>query len=99
MNNENTIRFMAEPTREVMRITKDGIFVPDDVAVDEAAEGVIAALEDHIRGLVERAVKAERQACAKLADEQATAYAQLQDFHGIDAAESIADAIRARGQQ
>lgn len=58
---DNTIRFMAAPTKEVMRITKDGIFVPDDVAVDEAAEGVIAALEDHIRGLVERAVAAERE--------------------------------------
>jgi len=43
-------------------------------------------------------VAAEREECAKVADEQATAYAQLQDFHGIDAAESIADAIRARGE-
>jgi hypothetical protein len=94
MIDDNTIRFMAAPTKEVMRITKDGIFVPDDVAVDEAAEGVIAALETHIQNLVQRAVMVEREECAKVCEDIDAEY-----DHQDVLATWCANAIRARGQR
>ena len=42
---------------------------------------------------------AEREACAKVCDELAADAAKEQDFHALFAAESCADAIRARGQE
>lgn len=52
-----------------MRIAKDGITVNPDVAVDDAARHVLAALEAHIKHLVGKAVEAEREACADLCDD------------------------------
>ena len=37
-----------------MRITSEGVTVPPDVAVDEAAKAVIAALDDHIKHIVSK---------------------------------------------
>ena len=39
--------------REVMRISAHGITVAPGVTVDEAAKAVIAALDDHIKSLLE----------------------------------------------
>ena len=41
----------------------------------------------------------EREACAKLCDKLAYHTAKEQDFHALAAAESCAEAIRARGQR
>lgn len=38
--------------REVMRITQNGVTVPDDVSVDEAAKAVLSALDHYIRQMV-----------------------------------------------
>ena len=38
--------------REVMRITQNGVTVPDDVSVDEAAKAVLAVLDHYIRQMV-----------------------------------------------
>ena len=38
--------------REVMRITQNGVTVPDDLSVDEAAKAVLAALDHYIRQMV-----------------------------------------------
>ena len=51
---------------EVMRITRDGVFVNPDVAVDEAAKTVLDALDDQIKILVQKAVEEEREACAQV---------------------------------
>jgi hypothetical protein len=61
-------------------------------------DGVKYVTYDEHQKTVILAIQLEREACAKTADEQAIAYARLQDFHGLGAAESIADAIRARSQ-
>ena len=52
----NTITFTTETeneTKEVFRITRDGCQVPEGVSVDEAAQGVIDALDIHIKNLVD----------------------------------------------
>ena len=56
---------------EVMRITSDGVFVNPNVAVDDVAKTVLDALDDQIKILVQKAVEAEREACAKKLDEMA----------------------------
>jgi hypothetical protein len=43
-------------------------------------------------------VQTEREACAKVCDEQADEHAQLQEFYELAAVETLAEAIRARGQ-
>lgn len=77
---------------EVMRITRDGVFVNPDVAVDDAAKTVLDALDDQIKVLVQKAVEAEREACALLCDRIAE-----EDRHVDEQAELCAFAIRERG--
>lgn len=38
--------------REVMRITQNGVTVPDDVSVDGAAKAVLSVLDHYIRQMV-----------------------------------------------
>ena len=76
---------------EVMRITKDGVFVNPDVAVDDAAKTVLDALDDQIKVLVQKAVEEEREACAQVLDEMA-AKDKLSNYYKVAAL-----AIRERG--
>ena len=76
---------------EVMRITKDGVFVNPNVAVDDAAKTVLDALDDQIKVLVQKAVEAEREACARVLDEMA-AKDKLSNYYKVAAL-----AIRERG--
>jgi hypothetical protein len=41
---------------EVMRITKEGVWVNPDIPVDEAAKAVLDALDSQIKVLVQKAV-------------------------------------------
>ena len=75
---------------EVMRITKDGVVVNPDVAVDDAAKTVLDALDDQIKILVQKAVEAEREACASVCDKLGDEFA---DANAAD----CAFAIRERG--
>jgi len=77
---------------EVMRITRDGVFVNPDVVVDDAAKTVLDALDDQIKVLVQKAVEAEREACAALCD-------KISDEDGFEGgyADRCAFAIRERG--
>lgn len=77
---------------EVMRITRDGVFVNPDVAVDDAAKTVLDALDDQIKVLVQKAVEAEREACAAVCDRIAE-----EERHVDEQAELCAFAIRERG--
>ena len=75
---------------EVMRITRDGVFVNPDVAADAAAKTVLDALDDQIKILVQKAVEAEREACALVCD-------KLGDEFADSNAADCAFAIRERG--
>jgi hypothetical protein len=88
MTRTNTICFSSgEPSVEVLRLSKDGIWANPDIPVDEAAKFVLNAIGDNIEVLVQAAVKAEREACAKEVDHI------LKEGGG-----TYGDAIRARGQ-
>lgn len=53
--------------------------------------------DEEVLKLVNEAIAAEREECAKLCDEQADEHAQLQEFYELAAVETLAEAIRARG--
>jgi len=96
----NTITFRSEPATEVLRLSVDGIWANPDVPVDDAAKLVLAAVGDNINVLVQKAVQAEREACAKVCDEliapdiYSDTDKSMWDVTCID----CADAIRSRGQ-
>ena len=82
---KNTIIFSSNnPSVEVLRLSKDGIWANPDIPADDAAKFVLNAIGHNIKVLVQKAVEDEREACAK----------QL-DALGCD---HCAKAIRARGQ-
>lgn len=55
-----TIQFYLSGTVEVMRLSRDGVWVNPDIKPDEAAQAVLNALDYNIKLLVERAVQDER---------------------------------------
>jgi hypothetical protein len=59
-----TIQFHSHPATEVLRLTKDGIWANPDIPVDDAAKLVLDAIDHNIKILVQKAVLAEREACA-----------------------------------
>ena len=69
---------------EVMRITRDGIWVNPDVAVDDTAKAVLQAISSYVEVLVQRAVVDEREECAKLLDEMA-AEDKLSNYYKVAA--------------
>lgn len=83
------IQFHSDNHTEVLRLSKDGIWANPDIPADDAAKLVLAALELNIKALIDKAVKAERDACAGECDEWIK--------NGSTLAEDIAAAIRVRG--
>lgn len=63
------IQFHSDNHTEVLRLSKDGIWANPDIPADEAAKLVLAAIDHNIKVLLEKTVLAEREACAKLADD------------------------------
>jgi hypothetical protein len=59
----------AQPATEVLRLSKDGIWANPDIPADDAAKLVLEAIDDNIKILVQKAVLAEREACAKVCEE------------------------------
>jgi len=85
----NTIAFHSNNVDWVMRITADRrIEVNEGVEVTEAARQVLDAMQGMLDVGLERAVLAEREACAKFVDHI------LKEGGG-----TWGDAIRARGEQ
>ncbi len=76
---------------EVMRITKDGVWVNPNMEVDETAKAVLDALSSQVKVLVQKAIEDEREACAKVCDDLA-ANDKLSNYYVV-----AARAIRARG--
>jgi hypothetical protein len=68
----NSIRFFSnEPSVEVLRLSKDGIWANPDIPANDAAKFVLNAIGHNIEVLVQTAVKAERE---KAQDEIDTLY-------------------------
>lgn len=63
-----SIQFLMGDSTEVLRMSRDGITANPDVPVDETAKRVLELLEWHIKLLVQRAVEAEREACAQICE-------------------------------
>lgn len=59
----NTIQFYGgpEPRTEVLRISKDGIWVNPEIPCDEAAKKVLEAIDGYVKGMVERVRDEARQ--------------------------------------
>ena len=74
---------------EVLRLSKEGIWANPDIPVDEAAMLVLAAIDQNIKLLVEKALAEEREACAKVCD----------DLHPGLATKRAAEIIRARSNK
>lgn len=72
--------------KEVMRIDRHGVKVNPEYSVDEATQHVLNALTEHIQHVINHAVAAEREACAKLCEQE-----------GLLWGRRYAVAIRARG--
>jgi hypothetical protein len=53
----------------VLRISKDGIWANPDVPCDDAAKAVLAAVDGYVKGMVDRAINDEIEACAAIAHE------------------------------
>lgn len=95
---KNTIQFFSGQGQatEVLRLSRDGIWANPNIPADDAAKLVLEALGQNINVLVQKAIEAEREACAKVCDEQIDSGA-LSDLEKYRAG-FIADAIRAREQ-
>jgi hypothetical protein len=88
----NTITFHNSNVDWVMRITADRrIEVNEGVEVTEAAQKVLDAMQQLLTNGLDKAVAAEREACAKICDSFCQSW--------LEGAEECADAIRARGKQ
>lgn len=91
---KNTIQFRSDsrPGTEVLRLSSDGIWANPDIPADDAAKLVLAAIDYNIKVLVQKAVEAERDACARMAE----AFHQ----HGYDFTGDfeLHEAIRTRGR-
>jgi hypothetical protein len=84
----NTIIFSSnEPSVEVLRLSKDGIWANPDVPADDAAKLVLEAIHYNIKVLVQKAVEDEREACAKICEDSVE-----------EAGDELAWQIRARGK-
>jgi hypothetical protein len=61
--------FVNQEATEVLRLSRDGIWANPDIPADDAAKLVLAAIGSNIKVLVQKAVEAEREACAKVCDD------------------------------
>ena len=103
----NTIQFHSgTPATEVLRLSKDGIWANPDIPADDAAKLVLEAIDANIKILVQKAVLAEREACAKVCESEAEMFKSC--AYGAndgrydwkeDGARECAAAIRARGNK
>ena len=93
----NTITFYNSNVDWVMRITADRrIEVNEDVEVTEAAQKVLDAMQHLLTNGLDKAVAAEREACAKIVEEVVPFGLELRLQKAT--IEDCAAAIRARGQ-
>jgi hypothetical protein len=97
----NTIYFSSgEPSVEVLRLSKDGIWSNPDIPADDAAKFVLEAIDYNIKVLVQKAVEDEREACANLRKEVALLGKRSTEYEDgfWDGLEKYEELIRARGK-
>jgi len=86
---------------EILRISKDGVWVNPDVPVEETARLFLDRIAYNIKDMVATAVAQEREACAQVCD--AKAYAEYEtgkvDHNEMGWTQACAEAIRARGER
>ncbi len=91
---ESCITFYSQgDPDEVMRISAEGVQVNPKFTTDEATDAVIKALDIWVRGMVAKALEAEREAIYKAAEE-APARGDARETR-----QNILHAIRTRGNQ
>jgi len=90
--------FVNQEATEVLRLSRDGIWANPDIPADDAAKLVLAAIGSNIKVLVQKAVEAEREACAKLCEAGIDMWPNEYHEEWNDACEDRAKSIRARGQ-
>ena len=95
---EPNITFFGGASKEVLRLSKDGIWANPDIPADEAAKLVLAAIDQNIKVMVDKAVEAEREACAKICDDLADIHAKMDQWTSHKTADTLAQAIRYRGE-
>ena len=66
-------------SKEIMRITRDGIWVNPDISVDDAATAVLAAIDTNIFLLLEAERERERERCAQLCDAEVVRLGQMDE--------------------
>jgi hypothetical protein len=95
----NTITFHSMNAGWLMRITADRrIEVADGVDVTEAAQKVLDAMQSMLDVGLEKAVLAEREACAKVCDDKHDTWRWDDEADSASGPRDCAAAIRARGQ-
>jgi|688.fasta_scaffold520300_3 hypothetical protein len=102
----NTIKFFSgQPSIEVLRLSKDGIWANPDISVDETANLVLKTLDVAIKGLVQKALEEEREACEALHDHEDvqapvgnSSWGEAYQEGWGQGTAAYRDAIRARGQ-
>jgi hypothetical protein len=57
----NIVFQMGHANTEIMRLTKDGVWVNPDIKPEEAAQTVLSALDAQIKHMVKKAVEEERK--------------------------------------
>ena len=77
--------------KAVMTLSCEGIWVDPTLSVDEAARTVLAAIDTQVKYMVDEVRRAEREACARVADKVAS---EIDDTNGT--ATYIATAIRSQ---
>ncbi len=65
---------------------------------DRKSKADMELLRKHVAKKFLEIAASEREECAKVCDEQADEHAQLQEFYELAAVETLADAIRERGE-
>jgi hypothetical protein len=90
--------FVNQEATEVLRLSRDGIWANPDIPADDAAKLVLAAIDSNIKVLVQKAVEAEREACAKVCEAGIDMWSNEYHEEWNDACEDRAKAIRARGE-
>lgn len=87
----NSILFYGgQPSIEVLRLSKDGIWANPDIPTDEAAKLVLAAIDSNIQVLVQQAV------AAKLDEIANKVLSDFKDAFGDDTCSSWAIWIRSQ---
>ena len=91
---EPNITFLTNASKEVMRIDNNGVTINPEIPLDEAAQHVINALDEHIKHLV----RSEREACASVVDQRlkfwATSVGKDKAYKWL---KNLSEVIRARG--